>query len=1609
MTLRCRALVAVVLFIASAGLVSAQVATGTPPFGSFAGSPDIVDLANLNAHWTIPVMNKPGRGTNFTYDLSYDTSVWYPVGSSGSQSWQPVQNWGWLGETEVATGYISYSQGSCHFVLGGQPHTENTYSNFVYHDSFGAAHAFSTPTIGGCPTYVSSTTATTADGSGYQLSAEWTSGSYPAVSVTSSHGTLLNPPLQSGSGSGNYTDRNGNEISVDGSGHFYDTLSSTTPALTVAGQGTPSSPLTFTYTAPSGSSAQYTVSYVAYTVATNFAISGISEYGATAINLVDKVTLPDGTFYQFEYEQTPSAPASGACTPKSGTYQSYCVTGRIAKVTLPTGGSISYSYTGGAGTNNSGIFSDGSAATLSRQTPDGTWTYAQVKNSGAASTTTLTDPQGNQTVIQFQSIYETQREAYQGSAGGTLLQSINTCYNGASSPCTGTAISLPVTQRNIITSVPSVGSATLASERAETYNDVGVPTEIDEYGFGSGAPPSTPTRTTFIQYDPNLGNITSFPQTVGVENGSGTVLSRTNYNYDQTTPVAAPSGTPQLGSVSTPRGNLTSIQRCTNPGVCNSYAQTTMTYDTAGQLQTVTDPLNNATSYSYTDNFLTDNNANPPAPYSSSVPTDAFVTTVTLPASGTLKYGYYYYSGQAAVSTDQNGNKSYSHFYDSLSRLTSTFGPTVSYPGGSGMPWALNVYASSDTQVDSYTGIADTSYSASCSNCRHDQVLLDGLGRNIHGYLKSDPEGQTEVDTAYDSDGRVRSTSHPYRSTSDGTYGLETPTYDALGRTTKLTHPDGTYSQTLYGAAIGSSGLATQACSAATYGVGYPVLSIDESGRKRQVWNDALGRTIEGDEPDSSGNLTSNTCYSYDSLGNLLQIVHGSQTRTYVYDALSRVTSVTIPELANSLGSNCSVAYTYDNDSNLKTRVAPAPNQTSCTTTVTTTYSYDALNRVTQVSYNDGTTPTVQYGYDGNSLSGCTTTPPSLTDPDPKGRRTSMCDGSGATSRAYDAVGRITTESRIISGVNKTISYTYNFDSTVASVTYPSGKTITYTVSNAERLTAASDNSSGTQFVDVASYAPPSELQGLIAGQVSGGFAGVTESHAYNNSLEYTSSQASSSTGTALNLSLNYNLAGGDNGTVTNITNGVDNGRTQTLGYDPLNRISSAATQATSGVDCWGQSFSPDSLANLNTISVTQCSAGALSVTVDGNNHINVASYAYDAAGNMTQDATGYTYTFDAENRLTLASGMSGGPYCYVYDGNGLRVAKKSSASSCSSGTVTKIYWRSISGDALAETDGTGSTTNSNYNEYVLFTGRRVGSRNGSGGIFYWFADQLGTTRSITTGNGPGQTSGQLCYDADFTPYGQEMQHSEHLQTTACPPNYRFTGYEYDSETGLDYAFARYYSSRLGRFLSTDPIGGAIGDLQSHNAYAYVKNNPLSYTDPLGLQLGRTNPCDPTGEDDSTCAGGGGGGDVGSFCDASGDCSGIALPCDSCQNGSVNVGGTTGFSPITLNGAIQFGAAAIASQYKQYLTGLATFIDPSTGQPIIGPDGKPLIDAQYLAFLTSSAPTLSPYSPIPGVTQPRGKKLTACFVSPNRSCFPKKPPNPSSLQFLTMGNTAPQF
>jgi len=70
--------------------------------------------------------------------------------------------------------------------------------------------------------------------------------------------------------------------------------------------------------------------------------------------------------------------------------------------------------------------------------------------------------------------------------------------------------------------------------------------------------------------------------------------------------------------------------------------------------------------------------------------------------------------------------------------------------------------------------------------------------------------------------------------------------------------------------------------------------------------------------------------------------------------------------------------------------------------------------------------------------------------------------------------------------------------------------------------------------------------------------------------------------------------------------------------------------------------------------------------------------------------------------------------------------------------------------------------------------------------------------------------------------------------------SHKFTGKERDIESGLDYFGARYNASTMGRFMSPDPLYlelHRLSDPHQLNLYSYVRNNPLSLTDPTGLDI----------------------------------------------------------------------------------------------------------------------------------------------------------------------------
>src|SRR5262249_1063546 len=135
------------------------------------------------------------------------------------------------------------------------------------------------------------------------------------------------------------------------------------------------------------------------------------------------------------------------------------------------------------------------------------------------------------------------------------------------------------------------------------------------------------------------------------------------------------------------------------------------------------------------------------------------------------------------------------------------------------------------------------------------------------------------------------------------------------------------------------------------------------------------------------------------------------------------------------------------------------------------------------------------------------------------------------------------------------------------------------------------------------------------------------------------------------------------------------------------------------------------------------------------------------------------------------------------------------------------------------------------WTNYVFFGGDRVARREyPSGDVSYYFSDHLKTASVIT------DAAGTVKAESDYYPWGGE------LQFVANDSNhYKFTGKERDSESGLDYFGARYYSNGLGRWVSADwsampePVPYAdFGDPQSLNLYGFVGGNPASKVDPDG-------------------------------------------------------------------------------------------------------------------------------------------------------------------------------
>ncbi len=251
------------------------------------------------------------------------------------------------------------------------------------------------------------------------------------------------------------------------------------------------------------------------------------------------------------------------------------------------------------------------------------------------------------------------------------------------------------------------------------------------------------------------------------------------------------------------------------------------------------------------------------------------------------------------------------------------------------------------------------------------------------------------------------------------------------------------------------------------------------------------------------------------------------------------------------------------------------------------------------------------------------------------------------------------------------------------------------------------------------------------------------------------------------------------------------------------------------------------------------CNLTILAVAPDGTvasqkNHVlNTTPFQYDANGSLLSDNK-YTYQWDAANRLVQINVLNPQPptmtdtITFTYDGKSRCVGITESHGSTVLTAKTFVWC----GEKLCQQrDVTGHTVVNQFFDQ----GEQI-----SGTNYYFAKDNLGSVREMTDSSGNVQAS----YDYDS--WGRQAVLSQ-----AVTADFGYAGYYVNKTTGLDLTHYRAYDTEKGRWLSRDPIdqfknhGFGATTSSDSNLYWYANNNPIEFTDPLGLLIPPWSPPSP--------------------------------------------------------------------------------------------------------------------------------------------------------------------
>ncbi|MDG6347180.1 RHS repeat-associated core domain-containing protein [Luteimonas sp. 8-5] len=594
-------------------------------------------------------------------------------------------------------------------------------------------------------------------------------------------------------------------------------------------------------------------------------------------------------------------------------------------------------------------------------------------------------------------------------------------------------------------------------------------------------------------------------------------------------------------------------------------------------------------------------------------------------------------------------------------------------------------------------------------------------------------------------------------------------------------------------------------------------------GNRVQTVVDPLGRVVDRD---------------YDKLDRVIRVADDADgveaASSFDYDAFDRVVRVTDP-------GGLVTGYAYNAFGDLQHQQSPDSGLTSHSydsagnqigtvdaAGAVTSRAYDALNRLIAVAY-DSPSLNMNFSYDVIN-NACADDEHFAV-----GRLARVDDASGSTQYCYDRAGNVARKVQVTAGRRFVTRYNYDNADRLKSIRYPSGHLVRYRTDQLGRPRKVEVGLAGSDTeVDLLSkvaYAPFGPATVLTYGD------GRKQRRILD--LDYRVARVDDQSPDGLALKYVHDPVGN----VVRLNSSSDNTVLARYGYDSLDRLARVKDGPT---DTLIERYEYDLVGN--RISVRTSSGKSTYVYEEDSNRLSIVSgaggnqrYAYDANGSLKslKGDMERRFKYGADGRMSKVLDGNGEVLMqYRYNAKGERVRSFPDGES----VAQKFFVYDESGRVIGIYDSAGTMIQEIVWLEHLPVGVIVATESGPN-VLQIQSDHLGTPRAVID-------PARQCAIWTWSPIGEAFG--------ATPPNQdpdgdgeafvfdlRFPGQIYDDAGGLHYNYFRDYDPTTGRYVQSDPLG-LNGGL---NSYAYVDGDPISFSDPFGLQRGpvrRFNPAQPT-------------------------------------------------------------------------------------------------------------------------------------------------------------------